>query len=352
MTARKEASLPGSKGLLLALPLLVAVVFIVLPGLAWAGGTAPAGEVVPLWIHILERFFTGLTAGVLAFGLLHVEIEVLSWAWNKLRGRGAHSRDSKAAGVMVRRFDGHQRLQHLLLMSSFIVLAVTGIPQKFYNHSPFDTIVLWMGGMQTVRIIHRVAAVVMIVDGIYHMLYLVPGLLTLRQGMPWLNPASALQMVPTRKDFTDFYQTVGYLLGLRPELPKSGRFSYMEKFDYWAVGWGLVIMTLSGLIMLLPAMGIKITGTAAIAASLAAHSDEAILATGWILVVHMFHAHLAPSVFPFNKTIFTGNISAERLREEHALEYERWEAQRVGEKVVAKNSEAQPSAEPTGRSRR
>jgi hypothetical protein len=83
-------------------------------------------------------------------------------------------------------------------------------------------------------------------------------------------------------------------------------------------------MTVSGLIMMLPALGIEIADTSAIAAALISHSDESILATGWILVVHLYHAHLSPRVFPFNTSIFTGYISEHQLKEEHALEHEKW----------------------------
>ena len=309
---------------------LVAVAYLLAPQLAWAAGPeAAGGHGLPLYITVIERFFLALTAGGLAFGILHVEIELLHWGWAWLRGRRPGAAQpakerNQAAIALVPRFDVHQRIQHFVLMGSFIVLAVTGIPQKFYRYDPFDGFIALMGGMEVVRIIHRVAAGVMIVDGIYHMLYLAPGLLTFRGGLPLMSLTSALEMIPNRKDFTDFFHMMSYFLGAKAEPPRFGRYSYLQKFDYWAVGWGLVIMTASGLILMLPALGFEITGTAAIAAALISHSDEAILATGWILVVHLYHAHLAPRVFPFNTTIFTGYISERQFKEEHSLEYEKW----------------------------
>jgi formate dehydrogenase subunit gamma len=108
---------------------------------------------------------------------------------------------------------------------------------------------------------------------------------------------------------------------LTNERPKFDRFSYREKFDYWAVGWGIVIMIGGGLILMFPVGAAKILPGWAIPFALVAHSDEAILAVGWILVVHMYFAHLSPLVFPMNKSIFTGRVPITRYREEYPLEY-------------------------------
>ncbi len=233
-------------------------------------------------------FLLILTAGVVAFGILHVEMEFLHWAWNKLKKRGQTSRESilaqKSDGAFLNRkiprFDTQQRVQHLLLFGSFIILAVTGIPQKFYTFTPFDSFIAVAGGMETLRIIHRVAAGVMVLGGMYHLIYLVPGMMNFRDGVPRLKVGRWLNMIPSPKDFRDFFQMIGYYLGRNPQPVRSGRFTYMEKFDYWAVFWGLTIMAVSGTIMILPVLGLESPSTAIVAAALAAHSDEAILAVG------------------------------------------------------------------------
>lgn len=291
---------------------------------------AAAEAAVPFWLHFIERFFVILTAAVVAFGVLHVELELLHWLWSRLKGRrgvseGARLEEEKSSQIRVKRFDGHQRLQHILMFSSFIVLALTGIPQKFYQWSPFEGIVAAVGGLDTLRLVHRIAGGVMIVDGVYHLLYLVPGMMVFRKGMFSLKVGSWIEMIPTPKDFMDFFRTAGYLLGRVPTPPEFGRFSYLEKFDYWAVFWGMVIMGASGIFMLLPALGLWVPQTTIVAAALASHSDEAILAVGWIVIVHLYHAHLAPRVFPFNTTIFTGKISLKLLKEEHYAEYVRYQ---------------------------
>ena len=108
-----------------------------------------------------------------------------------------------------------------------------------------------------------------------------------------------------------------YYVGLTDEPAKFGRFSYREKFDYWAVGWGMVIMIGGGFVLMYPVAAAQILPGWAIPFALVAHSDEAVLAVGWILVVHMYFAHLHPLVFPMNKAIFTGKVPMHQYREEH-----------------------------------
>jgi len=215
----------------------------------------------------------------------------------------------------VVRFDAHQRVQHILMIGSFLVLALTGLPQKFPAVEVCQWLMDALGGIQTVRFIHRIAAGVMIFDGIYHISYVAYTVLVLRRTGP-------LRMIPNLKDVRDAVQMTQYFLGLSVQKPKFGRFSYLEKFDYWAVFWGMAIMGGSGLILLFPTAVTRVLPGQLVIAALRAHSDEALLAVTWIFVVHLFYAHLAPRIFPFNPAIFTGRIPARRYQEEHPLEYE------------------------------
>jgi formate dehydrogenase subunit gamma len=219
-------------------------------------------------------------------------------------------------GDSIRRFDIHQRIQHIIMFSSFIFLAITGLPMKF---SEWAISQWWMGvwgGIDNLRGVHHVAAWVMIASCVYHITYLLVSLIVLKRPFP-------TKMLPRVKDFRDFAQDVKYYVGLTDERPKFDRFSYREKFDYWAVGWGIVIMIGGGLVLMFPVGAAKIFPGWAIPFALVAHSDEAILAVGWILIVHMYFAHLSPLVFPMNKSIFTGRVPIARYREEYPLEYMR-----------------------------
>ncbi len=223
------------------------------------------------------------------------------------------------ADAQVVRFDAHQRVQHLLMMSSFIVLALTGLPQKFSDLGVSRWWVDSLGGLEMVRDIHHVAGFIMLADCAYHL-----GYLFYRIGVQ--RRLGCLRMIPTFRDVRDGLQTVLYFLGLAPEKPKFDRFSYLEKFDYWAVFWGIAIIGGSGLVLMFPVAVTHVLPGQAVRVALTLHSDEAILAVGWILVMHMFNVHLAPWVFPFNPAIFTGRLSAGRYAEDHPLEWARLEA--------------------------
>ena len=222
--------------------------------------------------------------------------------------------DEALEEAYVVRFDAHQRIQHMLMIGSFLALVVTGFPQKFPSIEVCQWLMDAMGGIQTVRLVHRIAGGILIFDGIYHMAYVSFTVLVLQRTGP-------LQMIPNVKDVKDAVRTVQYFLGMSLQPPKHGRFTYLEKFDYWAVFWGMVVMGGSGLIILFPVLVTRLLPGQIIMAAFRAHSDEALLAVTWISVVHLFYVHLAPRVFPFNPSMFSGRVPARRYREEHPLEY-------------------------------
>ncbi|MCL4535533.1 MAG: hypothetical protein M1370_10295 [Bacteroidetes bacterium] len=215
----------------------------------------------------------------------------------------------------VVRFAGHQRAQHLIMMSSVLILVLTGMPQKFFN-SPIS---LWLinfwGGLDSAQAIHHIAGFAMIFSALYHTVYLLYTMVVLKRPVP-------VWMLPNFKDFRDFWQNTGYYLGIVKEKPQFSRFSYFEKFDYWAVFWGVPVMGLTGLILMYPLIATRFLPGVTVPVATIAHSDEALLATGWLFVVHFYNAHFAPHIFPFNKSIFTGRVAAKRYRKEHPLEYQ------------------------------
>ena len=222
----------------------------------------------------------------------------------------------------VVRFDAHQRIQHFLMMSSFIALALTGLPQKFSDLGVSQWWVSSLGGLETVRMIHRTAGLTMLADCLYHLTYL-----SYRIGVQ--RRLEPLGMIPTPKDMLDAARSILYYLGLTPEKPAFGRYTYLEKFDYWAVFWGIAMIGTTGLILMFAVDAARVLSGGAISAALIVHGDEAVLAVGWIAVVHLFNVHLAPWAFPMNPAIFTGKMSAARYAEEHPLEWRRLEAARA-----------------------
>ena len=217
--------------------------------------------------------------------------------------------------VMIPRFDIHQRLQHLGLMTSFIMLVITGLPMKFFG---VGASVWWAGvwgGVENLRASHHFFAYMMVAVCVYHILWL------MYQGLVLKKPVHR-KMVPSRYDATTLVQEIKYFVGISKVRPKFDRYAWREKFDYWAIFWGMPIMAGSGFILMYPVLVTKYLPGWAVPVSYIAHSDEAMLALLWIFVVHIFFAHLSPATFPMNKAIFTGSMTKTQYIHEHELEYE------------------------------
>ncbi len=222
----------------------------------------------------------------------------------------------RVAEEKITRFDVHQMIQHWGLMVSFIVLVVTGLPLKFHESVVSQWWVGVWGGIEATRSAHHFAAWVIVIVCVYHLVYIAYSTLILKRPFP-------VKMIPSRQDFGTFFQEMLYFTGLRKERPRYDRFNWREKFDYWAIFWGMPVMAGSGFIMMYPVLVTKFLPGWVVPTALVAHSDEAMLALIWIFLVHIFFNHFTPGVFPINTSMFTGKVSKERYRREHPLEYER-----------------------------
>ncbi len=222
----------------------------------------------------------------------------------------------RGSGEKVTRFDVHQIIQHAGLMVSFILLVLTGLPLKFSDSVISEWWVGVWGGIEAIRSVHHFAAWVMVIVCLYHLVYLWYTIFILKRPFP-------IKMIPSGQDFVKFFRELGYFLGLAKERPEYDRFNWREKFDYWAIFWGMPVMAGSGFILMYPVFVTKFLPGWVVPASLVAHSDEAMLALIWIFMVHIFFSHFTPGVFPINTSIFTGKVPEERYRREHPLEYGR-----------------------------
>ncbi len=203
-----------------------------------------------------------------------------------------------------------QRLQHILLALSFTILVLTGMPLRFSDVSWTGYINILFGGFEGARIAHRVGAAVLIFTSIWHLIYLL---------LRWKKAGysfSSWSMWPTKKDIKDLVDT--FRLNAKP--PQFDRFSFREKFDYFAVFWGLPIMILSGLVLAFPFSIGSHLPPAAFAAAMIAHSDEALLAMLAIVVWHFYNVHLDPDDFPANNSWLTGRLSESEMEREHPIE--------------------------------
>jgi len=205
------------------------------------------------------------------------------------------------------------------------------LPLK-YAASPWapKLMALW-GGPHSAGIWHRIAAVVTFGYFGFHLLgVLYKTFVQHERGYLW-GPRS---MVPQPSDIRDLAANIGYFLYLRPR-PQFDRWTYWEKFDYMGVFWGVAIIGATGLMLWFPGVFTRFLPGWTLNAAYVAHSDEALLATGFIFLFHYFHTHLRPETFPMDTTVFTGRMSLERFAEERPLEYQRLVAANRLDSVLA-----------------
>jgi cytochrome b subunit of formate dehydrogenase/cytochrome c551/c552 len=205
------------------------------------------------------------------------------------------------------RFHWSQRIAHALLLASFTLLGLTGLPQKFALTGWAQTMIQFFGGIETTRLIHHVSAVVLTLLAIYHFLDV---------GYKIFVRRTSLSMLPTLKDVKDALQAFFYNLGLGKSRPQMGRYTFEEKAEYWALIWGIVIMGITGFLMWNPITSTRIFPGEIIPAAKAAHGGEALLAVMAIVVWHMYGVHFKK----FNTAMWTGKQTEEEMIHEHPLE--------------------------------
>jgi cytochrome b subunit of formate dehydrogenase len=243
----------------------------------------------------------------------------------------------------VRRFSARERVLHGVLMLSFLGLAWTGMPLLFAGSPWAAGLAGLFGGYEVTGTLHRFFAVLLIacfathLAGILHRLYVKKELHIL-----W-GPDS---LVPQPKDVVQMVQHVLWFVGRGPR-PRFDRFTYWEKFDYWAVFWGMGIIGTSGLLLWFPAFFSRFLPGWVFNAALLVHGEEALLAVVFIFTVHFFNGHLRPEKFPMDTVIFTGRVSVEELAAERPEEFER--LVREGRLEAALSTAPSPALERLGR---
>ncbi len=205
------------------------------------------------------------------------------------------------------RFAIPERAEHWLFVIAFATLAMTGLVQKFASLEIAQGIIVLLGGIETVRIIHRLAATMMMFETIYHI-----GVV----GYKVYVRRSPMNMLPSLNDIRVAWKAFLYNLGIVKEKVQQGRYTFEEKAEYWAVVWGTVIMAITGFAMWNPIATTRFLSGQYIPAAKAAHGAEAVLAVLAIIVWHFYHVHLRR----FNTSMINGHLDEQEMLEEHPLE--------------------------------
>lgn len=209
-----------------------------------------------------------------------------------------------------KRFLFSDRVLHMLLLVSFTVLAFTGLVQKYADYGISVFFIRLMGGIEQTRVFHHTFAVVLILTSIAHLVQVGYRIYVQRK---WLS------MLPNINDFRDFFAAIKYNAGISHTKPNFPRFNFMEKLEYWAVVWGTALMTITGYVLWNPVLVTRFLPGEVVPAAKIAHGMEAILAVLSILTWHFYFVHIKV----FNKSMFTGYITAEEMEDEHPKELER-----------------------------
>jgi cytochrome b subunit of formate dehydrogenase len=201
--------------------------------------------------------------------------------WSGGDGRGARRLLS---------LETHLRAQYALAVVCVIVLAATGLPQKFDSLSLCRGLIDLAGGIETLRLIHHVAGGVLIFTGVYHVALVLTAILVLGETAP-------LRMIPTARDVRDAVQGTADILRPTNDASDGRDLQYVRKFDYWFMAWSFVVMAGTGIVNLMPLRFATVVSSETVLASLRTHSDAALLVLVWVIFVHLPSTELTPQLF-------------------------------------------------------
>ncbi|MFA6239325.1 MAG: cytochrome c3 family protein, partial [Candidatus Hydrogenedentales bacterium] len=289
----------------------------------FAGYLTHATHHDPKKYPVLFYAFWGMTTllvGTFGFFGLHT----LMWlprSWREMRRARGHAEENAGQEKKyVVRFAPVVRQMHFVLILSFFGLALTGMALKFSYMPWAQALSRALGGFAACGIIHRVCAVVMVIVFIAHLGYIIHR--KRETGSTWMQILLGTgTLIPTLRDVREFIATVKWFRGKGPR-PEYGEWTYWEKFDYFAVFWGVAIIGSTGLFLWFPEFFTRVLPGWLINVATIIHSDEALLAVGFIFTIHFFNTHFRPEKFPMDMAMFTGLVPEEELKEERPRYYE------------------------------
>lgn len=275
------------------------------------------------YMWIASKFMGGLIIGVFLFFWTHSAL----WFYREYKDRQAeksrpHVRTAELArfeGKYFERFSLAWRVVHLLFAVALMILSLTGMAAFYAETAWASAVVHALGGPQVAGFIHRVAAVTILTLFIGHVLYFIVHFAPRWRTFNWFGHTS---LVPGLQDFKDIAAMFRWFFGKAPR-PVFGRWTYWERFDYWAPFWGLTIVGGSGLMLWFKEWTATMVPGWVFNIATLAHGEEAFLAILFLFTVHFFNNHFRPDKLPPPDIVmFTGSMPLEQFRREHTLEYD------------------------------
>lgn len=273
------------------------------------------------WLYWSFRFMTLLLIGTLTFALLHtgawlVRLMLSRDQWQHIKAMSRVKRDGEK---LYRRFTSFQRTLHLVMLLSFFTLALTGMALKFSYAGWAQLIATLLGGQPAMAVLHRIGAIVLLTVFAFHVRDVVRK--RRESGRTWkemLTGPDTILFHP--RDLKDIVGSIKWFFGIGPR-PSYGRYTYWEKFDYFAVFWGVMVIGSTGFVLWFPELLTRVLPGWSINVATIVHSDEALLAVGFIFTIHFFNTHFRPDKFPMDPVIFTGRMTLEELKHDKPDEY-------------------------------
>lgn len=270
-----------------------------------------------------------LALGVFVFFMPYTAV----WAWREARQRMQNRHGDRKVpekGLLVERFTRSERWTHTILIICFMALSVTGVAWMYIETGLGKALAWPFGGADGAVWVHRLFGLILMVAFIAHIAYLIRSALGKKRGL-LTGPDS---LVWTWSDFKAVHQHMAWLFGRR-EHPVFDRWSWWQKFDYWAVWWGLVIVGSTGLVMFDSVLTTSVLPGWMMNVARWVHKVEAVLAMAHIFIVHFFIESYRPSAFPLNAHIFHGAAELQALEHEHPAWIERMRAEgKLEERII------------------
>ena len=297
------------------------------------GNTHDFSRYPQMWVT--ARFMLLLLAGVFAFFWFHSAV----WFYREYKERQERksrphvqvSELPQMEGKQFRRFGSLWRLAHLLFAISVMTLVLTGMAVFYAETEWAQALMRLLGGPKVAAVIHRASATVMLGIFFIHLVYMVGHLWRIRDRFDWFGPDS---LVPNWKDLEDMIGMFKWALGKGPK-PLFDRWTYWEKFDYWAVFWGMIVIGGSGMMLAFPIQTATFLPGWVFNVATLVHGEEAFLAAVFLFTVHFFNNHFRPEKFPPPDVVmFTGSVDLDEFRHEHPLHYQRLAASGELEKYL------------------